>query len=181
MVLNRTFRRLISPIFGLLAPAVIERRELWSTSVFFWPLLLPITLWENKLGNFWYVGYFQVANGRVKIFLIWIQYARLQRRKWWCDGVGPLGRWAVRKQFVSGAYLWKYLSDCLQILHTTPLGGLVVPDLFRRFDAHFVSGADLEKYWADDSHIAHTCSLRSLVVPFQVFGPWPWSWPSTLT
>ena len=38
-----------------------------------------------------------------------------------------LRRWAVRKQFVSGAYLWKYLSDCLQILHTTPLGGLVVP------------------------------------------------------
>ena len=22
---------------------------------------------------------------------------------------------------------WEYLSDCLQILHTTPLGGLVVP------------------------------------------------------
>ena len=38
-----------------------------------------------------------------------------------------LWRWAVRKQFVSGAYLRKYLSDCLQILHTTPLGGLVVP------------------------------------------------------
>ena len=33
-----------------------------------------------------------------------------------------LRRWAVRKQFVSGAYLCKYLSDCLQIL-----GGLVVP------------------------------------------------------
>ena len=28
---------------------------------------------------------------------------------------------------ISGAYLLKYLSDCLQILHTTPLGGLVVP------------------------------------------------------
>ena len=41
--------------------------------------------------------------------------------------LGPLGRWAVREHFVSGAYLWKYLSDCLQILHTTPLGGLVVP------------------------------------------------------
>ena len=38
-----------------------------------------------------------------------------------------LRRWVVRKQFVSGAYLRKYLSDCLQILHTTPLGGLVVP------------------------------------------------------
>ena len=38
-----------------------------------------------------------------------------------------LRRWAVRKQFVSGAYLWKYLSYCYQILHTTPLGGLVVP------------------------------------------------------
>ena len=38
-----------------------------------------------------------------------------------------LRHWAVCKQFVSGAYLRKYLSDCLQILHTTPLGGLVVP------------------------------------------------------
>ena len=34
--------------------------------------------------------------------------------------------WAVREHFVSGEYLWKYLSDCLQILQTTPLGGLVV-------------------------------------------------------
>ena len=34
-----------------------------------------------------------------------------------------LQRWAV----LSGAYLLKYLSDCLQISHTTPLGGLVVP------------------------------------------------------
>ena len=75
-------------------------------------------------------------------------------RRW---DVGPLGCWAVREHF----YLRKYLSDCLQILHTTPLGGLVVPfgiilvqtyDLFRRFDAHFVSGADLENYWADYSH-----------------------------
>ena len=24
-------------------------------------------------------------------------------------------RWAVREHFVSGAYLWKNLSDCLQI------------------------------------------------------------------
>ena len=38
-----------------------------------------------------------------------------------------LRRWAVLKQFVAGAYLRKYLSDCLQILHTTPLGGLVLP------------------------------------------------------
>ena len=38
-----------------------------------------------------------------------------------------LRRLAVRKQFVSGAYRLKYLSDCLQILHTTHLGGLVVP------------------------------------------------------
>ena len=38
-----------------------------------------------------------------------------------------LRRWAVRDYFVSVAYLWKYLSDCLQSLHTTPLGGLVVP------------------------------------------------------
>ena len=101
------------------------------------------------------------------------------------DDVTALGRWAVREQFVSGAYLLKYLSECLQILQTTPLGGVVVIlgymnfdlllvqnyNLFRRFDAHFVSRADLEKYWADYSNIAHTCSLRPLVVPFQVFGP----------
>ena len=35
--------------------------------------------------------------------------------------------WAVREHFVSGAYLGKYLFDCLHILHTTPLEGLVVP------------------------------------------------------
>ena len=34
--------------------------------------------------------------------------------------------WAVREHFVSGVYLRMYLSDCLQILHTTPLEGLVV-------------------------------------------------------
>ena len=33
-----------------------------------------------------------------------------------------LRRWAVREHFVSGAYLRMYLSDCLQILLTTPLG-----------------------------------------------------------
>ena len=38
-----------------------------------------------------------------------------------------LRRWAVREHLVSGAYLRIYLSDCLQILHKTPLGGLVVP------------------------------------------------------
>ena len=38
-----------------------------------------------------------------------------------------LGCWAVREHFVSRAYLRKYLSDCLQILHTTPPDGLVVP------------------------------------------------------
>ena len=38
-----------------------------------------------------------------------------------------LQRWAVREHFVSGAYLRMYLSDCLQILHTAPLGGQVVP------------------------------------------------------
>ena len=34
--------------------------------------------------------------------------------------------WAVREHFVSGTYLRMYLSDYLQILHTTPLGGLGV-------------------------------------------------------
>ena len=38
-----------------------------------------------------------------------------------------LRRWAVHEHFVSEAYLRMYLSDCLPILHTTPLGGLVVP------------------------------------------------------
>ena len=47
-----------------------------------------------------------------------------------------LRRWAVRKQFVSGAYLWKYLSDCLQIL-----GGLVVP--FGVFELWPTSGSEL--------------------------------------
>ena len=37
-----------------------------------------------------------------------------------------LRRWAVREHCVSGANLRMFLSDCLQILHTTPLGGLVV-------------------------------------------------------
>ena len=37
-----------------------------------------------------------------------------------------LRRWAVLKHFVSGVYLRMYLSDCLQSLHTTPLGDLVV-------------------------------------------------------
>ena len=66
-----------------------------------------------------------------------------------------LWRWVIREHFVSGAYLKMYLSDCLQILHTTQqlclLGHmnfdpLLVQyyDLFRRFDTHLVSGADLE-------------------------------------
>ena len=37
-----------------------------------------------------------------------------------------LRRWADCEHFVSGAYLRMYLSDCLQILHTTPPRGLVV-------------------------------------------------------
>ena len=57
------------------------------------------------------------------------------------DDVTALRRLAVRKQFVSGAYLWKYLSDCLQILHTTPLGGLVVP--FGVFELWPTSGSEL--------------------------------------
>ena len=76
---------------------------------------------------------------------------------------------AIYEYFVSGAYLRIYLSDCLQILHTTLLGGPVpfgvyelcptfgsvgpYNGLFRRFDTHFVSRASLENYWADYSHI----------------------------
>ena len=52
----------------------------------------------------------------------------MQGRRGENDDVTVFGRWAVREHFVSGAYLWKYLSDCLlHILHTTTLGGLVVP------------------------------------------------------
>ena len=40
----------------------------------------------------------------------------MQGRRGENDDVTALGRWAVREH-----------SDCLQILHTTPLGGLVVP------------------------------------------------------
>ena len=43
------------------------------------------------------------------------------------NDVTALGRRAVREHFVFGAYLRMYLTDCLQILHTAPLGGLVVP------------------------------------------------------
>ena len=49
---------------------------------------------------------------------------KMMLRRW---AVGPLGRWAVREHFVSGAHLRMHLSDCLQILHTSPLGGLAVP------------------------------------------------------
>ena len=45
----------------------------------------------------------------------------------WRWDVGMLGRWTVCEHFLSAAYPRKYLSDCLQILQTTPLGGLVVP------------------------------------------------------
>ena len=64
---------------------------------------------------------------------------------------------AIHEHFVSRAYFRIYLSDCLQILHTTLLHVLVGPvvpfgvyelcpifgsvgpynDLFRRFDTHF--------------------------------------------
>ena len=43
------------------------------------------------------------------------------------NDVTALGRWAVCEHFFSGAYLRMYLSDCPRILHTTPIGGLVVP------------------------------------------------------
>ena len=55
-------------------------------------------------------------------------------RRW---AVGLLGHLAVREHFVSGAYLRKYLSDSLQILHTAPLGGLVVPFVVYEFFTYF--------------------------------------------
>ena len=38
-----------------------------------------------------------------------------------------LRRWAVGPSVNISFPEHKYLSDCLQILHTAPLGGLVVP------------------------------------------------------
>ena len=87
---------------------------------------------------------------------------------------------AIREHFVSGAYFRIYLSDCLQTLHTTLLGGPVVPfgvcelcpsfgsvgpyyDLFRRFYTHFVSRANLENYWADYSHIGNMTVIGPVV------------------
>ena len=58
----------------LLAPAVTvgeTEGAMDSTSVFFglfFCLLLCKKISQDN--NFWYVGYFQVANGQVKIFLI---------------------------------------------------------------------------------------------------------------
>ena len=108
-----------------------------------------------------------------------------------------LRRWAVCGQFVSAAYLKIYQSVQLFLNFTQHLYRvlvvsfeyinfdlLLVPyyDLFSRFDTHFVPGADLENYSVATgiSHM-YTWSLRSLVVPFQVFLPWSWFWPSTLT
>ena len=87
---------------------------------------------------------------------------------------------AIHEHFVSEAYLRIYLSNCLQILRTTLLGGPVVPfgvyelrptfssvgpynDLFRRFDTHFVSRADIENYWADYSHIGNRTVIGPVV------------------
>ena len=87
---------------------------------------------------------------------------------------------AIHEHFVSGAYLRIYLSDCLQILHTTLPGGAVVPFglyelcptfgsvgpynyLFRRFDTHFISRADLGNYWADYSHIGNMTVIGRVV------------------
>ena len=43
-------------------------------------------------------------------------------------------RWAVCQHFVSGACLSIYLSECLQILHTTHLGSLDVPSALYELD-----------------------------------------------
>ena len=56
---------------------------------------------------------------------------------------------------VTGAYLWQYLSDCLQILHTAPLGGLVVP--FGVYELWTTFGSEvwpIQTFW-------HTLRFRS--------------------
>ena len=65
----------------------------------------------------------------------------MQGRRGENDEVTVLGRWAVRENLVSGAYLWKYSSDCLQTLHTTHLGGLVLP--FGVYDLWPTFGSEL--------------------------------------
>ena len=66
------------------------------------------------------MGYFQVDNEQVKIFLIWIQYARSQRRKWWCYGVGWLGRpETIRFRSISLKVLVRLSSN---FTHSTPKG-----------------------------------------------------------
>ena len=90
--------------------------------------------------------------------------------------------WAIREHFVSGAYLRIYLSDCLQIVHTTLLGGTVVPfgvyefwptfgsvgpyymtylDLWHTL--RFQSRSRLKNYWADYSHIGNMTVIGPVV------------------
>ena len=111
-----------------------------------------------------------------------------------------LRRWAVHEHFIYGAYLRMYISkdvhcttyDCT-ILNTTPLGGLVVPfgvyelwptfgSVLLTFLTHTSFPEQVLKTTGPITVILHIHDLsRSLVMPFQVFGPWPWSWPTTLT
>ena len=79
-------------------------------------------------------------NGQVKIFVIWIQYARSRRR----NDVTALGCCDVREHFVSGAYLRMYLSDCLYILHTQHLYGVYLCLLgYMKFNLLLVQYYDL--------------------------------------
>ena len=75
--------------FVLLYYYIIEQR-FWGAYIVLASAIVQSSL--NKYvytNNCWYVGYFQVDNRQVKLFLFEIQYARSQRRKWWCYGVGP--------------------------------------------------------------------------------------------
>ena len=66
------------------------------------------------------MGYFQVDNRQVKILLIKIHYLRSQRRKWWCYGVGPLGRpWTFRFRSISLKVLVRLSSN---LTHNTSRG-----------------------------------------------------------
>ena len=87
------------------------------------------------------MGYFQVDNDQFKIFLIWIQYARSQRRKW-CYGVG-LSVNILFPDHISEctcSIVFKFYTSrrCMNF----DLLLVQNSDLFRRFETHLVSGAD---------------------------------------
>ena len=84
------------------------------------------------------------------------------------------------KLFVCRAYLRIYLSNCLQILYTTPLGGLVVPlgwgvtELIMTYLdvlTYFLSREDCENYCVDYRPNCTCIGLSLCLSGFGVLGP----------